>query len=643
MRSVRVAVTGCTSDFGTVILPRLFADPEVEEVVGIDLREPRVAHAKLRFEREDVRSPRVRELLAGCDAVVHLAFVVVEIHDKGLTHDVNLNGSRNVIEAAHAAGAKRLVIASSVSAYGAHLDNPEPVTEDAFPRGNFDKYYFYDKAEVEHFVEWWLRRHPEAGMTITLLRPVVICGPHFDNPLIERLNTRSTTVAQSPFVFQLLHEDDLADAFYRTIKEDHPGPFNVAPDDALDADDWAAIHGQRLHRLPLPVASVAAEALFRLHLSPLSADWVVASEVRADSTRLRVETGWQPRFTSREAAHVMLLQRGRPILRTHGELHRPEVAEAALAPVTEVVRGWCDEVPGMREATGGAEAFDAALERAEHVFLPFPTGDVHVEVHPADDPGAPAIVFSPGLGGHARFYSPALGALREAGFNVVGVDRPGHGLSQGRRGDAPIDMTLDVLEAVVRYARERFGAAVALAGSSLGGIVSWYALTREPDVAAVVCHNVSHPEIYHEPAMRLKVPALRALARVAPHAPIPIKRVANFDAVALEPRTLAYFAEEPDRVWCWKVTARTVASFFDFAVQRDWSAVETPALVLVGGADEMVTADFTRAVMERSMPPAAELRVLPGAGHLLFHDHLPLAVEQVAGFVREHAAVGALA
>jgi UDP-glucose 4-epimerase len=65
-----------------VIAPLLFADAEVEEVIGIDLRDPRVDHAKLRFEREDVRSPRMAELFGGCEVVIHLAFIVGEIHDK---------------------------------------------------------------------------------------------------------------------------------------------------------------------------------------------------------------------------------------------------------------------------------------------------------------------------------------------------------------------------------------------------------------------------------------------------------------------------------------------------------------------------------------------------------------------------------
>ena len=94
---MRVAVTGIASDFGTVIAPLLFADDGIEEVVGIDLRDPRVDDRKLLFEREDVRSERMRELFEGCESVIHLAFIVAEIHNKELTHSINLGGSKNVI------------------------------------------------------------------------------------------------------------------------------------------------------------------------------------------------------------------------------------------------------------------------------------------------------------------------------------------------------------------------------------------------------------------------------------------------------------------------------------------------------------------------------------------------------------------
>jgi UDP-glucose 4-epimerase len=643
---VRVAVTGIASDFGTVIAPLLFADSEVEEVVGIDLREPRVSDPKLRFEREDVRSPRLRELFNRCEAVVHLAFVVAEIHDKELTHSVNFGGSRNVIDAAFEAGARRLVIASSIASYGVHHDNPMPITEEEFPRGNPDKYYFHDKAEVEHYVEWWERRHPDSPMVITRIRPPFIVGPRFLNPAIERFCLRSITVpAEAGAVgAQFLWEDDLAQAFYLAARNDAPGAFNVGTEDWLSVDQIAEIHGQRVRKVPVKVAAPLVEVLFRLRLSPVSADWVIAGEAIVSAGRIERELGWRARFSSAEAARMLLVQRGRPVLpgKSEGVFARAEVAETTLAPATAALRSWSRTVPGLRDALEGPDDIDRMAERAEHVLIPYQDKQVHLEVHAtgeggheADGSGAPTLVFSPGIGGHARFYLPVLGRLCDEGFNVVAIDRPGHGLSEGRRGDCPIDEILDVLEDAVRYARERFEGPVALVGSSLGGIIGWYALAREPDVAAVVCHNIAHPAVPHEPSARLKVPVLKRLARLAPLAPVPIKRIADFEALSRSPEILDHFRRELDGTWCFRITARSAASLFTYEPPVDWSQVETPVLVLIGEQDEMVSARFTEEVLAAGKPPNTELRVVPGLGHLLFHDHLAEVLPSVVAWLNE--------
>ena len=177
-------------------------------------------------------------------------------------------------------------------------------------------------------------------------------------------------------------------------------------------------------------------------------------------------------------------------------------------------------------------------------------------------------------------------------------------------------------EGAIHYARSRFGGPVALMGSSFGGIISWYALTREPDVEAVVCHNIAHPGVLHEPSMRFKVPALVRLARVAPLAGVGIKRLANFEKVAHAPEILDYFRREIDAIWCWKITARSAASLFTYRSQIDWSQVYTPVCVLVGEDDQMVSPAFTEQVVRKGRPPNVDVRILPGLGHLLYHDHL---------------------
>ncbi len=632
---MRVAVTGIASDFGTVIAPLLFDDPEIEQVIGIDLREPSASDSKLSFEREDVRSPRLAELFADCEAVIHLAFVVDEIHDKDETHSINLGGSKNVIASALAAGAERLVIASSVASYGTHSDHEIPITEDQFPRGNPDKYYFYDKAEVEHYIEWWLARNPDASMAITRIRPPIIVGPAFTKDFMGRLFGRSLVLPDSSKKFQFLWQSDLAQAFYLAAKRPSPGAFNVGTDDWIGVRELADVHGQRLRRIPHRVAKTAADALFKLRMSQVSSAWVTTGEPIVSPAKARRELGWQPRFTTAEAARIALIQRGRPIMpgQSGDVFALKHVAEEALAPITERLRDWATAVPGLCSALDSSSDIDRFAERVEHASIGYRDLALHLELHAADNEGVPTLVFSPGMGAYARFYLPLLGKLCDSGFNVVAIDRPGHGLSEGRRGEGSMDQILDVVEATVRFARGRFGGPVALVGSSLGGIIDWYALTREPDVEAVVCHNIARPDVLPDLAARLKVPGIRKLARIAPRARVPIKQMADFGKVSRDPLILDYVDRQLDQIWCWNLSAGFAASMFDYRPPLDWRAVRTPALVMVGAEDEMVTAEYTRKVLAAGTPLATEVEIIPGMGHMLFFDHLDEALPKLVGWL----------
>lgn len=84
----------------------------------------------------DIRAPdQVRRALAGVEVVFHLAAlprVARSVADPFGTHLVNVNGTLNVLSAAHEMGIRRVVFASSSSVYG---DTPTlPKHEDMNPR-----------------------------------------------------------------------------------------------------------------------------------------------------------------------------------------------------------------------------------------------------------------------------------------------------------------------------------------------------------------------------------------------------------------------------------------------------------------------------------------------------------------------------
>jgi UDP-glucose 4-epimerase len=624
---VKVALTGAAGDFGTAITRLLLPDERITEVVGIDVAPLRLEHEKLRWERRDVRSPELREHLDGAEAVVHLAFMLVPGHDLDAAHEINVEGSRNVLEAAAEAGARRLVVASSLSAYGAPAPGLGPVDDDAFPAGTPERFYFREKAQVEHLLDWWQAAHPDSGMTITRLRPGFIYGPDFDNPALALMGSPLAVLPDDGGRTQLIHQDDLAGAFREAIVRDAPGPFLLVTDDSVSHEDLAAISGGRVIRVPVRAVELALDAAHALRLSPVSSEWAVSGDRVGRLGRAREVLGWEPFATSRESAHVMLLQRGRPVRYLDGPPRR-EVLERALEVATGKLRQWSREVPGM----GGLDV-DSAIAEADHEFISHRRTRVHLEVHEAG-PADPTVVLTHGMGAHARLYTPLAARLREHGYNVVIVDRPGHGLSEGRRGECTVDRALDVLEEAVRFARSRYAGPVVLGGSSLGGILTWYALTREPDVDAAFCHFVAHPTVFPDRARRIKLAPLRALARAAPAAPVPVKLVADFDAIAEDPRVQAYWSDEVDGLYCFRNSARSIAGLFEFTPALDWSRVATPTLVVIGERDRMTTPEYVERVLECSAPPRTAYRKLAGRAHLLPIEDLDALTSEIVDWTR---------
>ena len=124
------------------------------------------ARGTLSLDRESVDA-----LVAGADVVVHLAFIIFGDHDEA--HRVNLEGSRNVFEAAAAAGARRLVYTSSVAAYGFDEGDRGWLTEDMPAAGSEGFYYSAHKAELEDVLAEALAGSSTGAY---VFRPCIVAG-----------------------------------------------------------------------------------------------------------------------------------------------------------------------------------------------------------------------------------------------------------------------------------------------------------------------------------------------------------------------------------------------------------------------------------------------------------------------------------
>jgi UDP-glucose 4-epimerase len=301
----RVAITGCSSRFAQVLLPLLQEDPEIEQIVGIDLAPPSITCEKLQFHQRDIRSPQLGELFANCDMLVHLAFVVTRPYALPLAEaaSINLAGTWNVCRAAAEAGVRKLVVSSSVAAYGILPDNPDALLEESPLRGLYTDFYY---SQHKHANEIWLDGLQLAfpALLITRLRPCIVMGAHQTGLglLVSSNRVHFTSAESYQERLQFVHEDDLASAFHATIRHDLPGAYNVVGDGAESLPKIAETIGLQVVEIPREMLLAEVEKLWKAGQSSAGPEWLWGEgSILCSNAKLKATGHWLPRYTTVES------------------------------------------------------------------------------------------------------------------------------------------------------------------------------------------------------------------------------------------------------------------------------------------------------------------------------------------------------
>jgi nucleoside-diphosphate-sugar epimerase len=325
-----VAVTGPTGDVGRAAMRALERSRDVAAIRALGRRalDPAAeGWRKTTYLRGDVLDrDAVGELVAGADAVVHLAFAIMGAGgDEG--HRVNLEGSRNVFSATVAAGVPRLVYTSSVAAYGFHAGGPPLLTEEISPRGTDAHAYSAEKAAVERLLSDVTRGSATAVYTF---RPCIVAGPDAlmmiesipyvqlgermpsaVRRLLESAPVLKPVIPDNGVSFQLVHHDDVASALRSAaLGRGKPGVYNLAAPGTLTMRDLAADLGW--YAIPVPELAVdaAAELAGRLPFVPEKAQWINALRVPVlmDTAKAQRELRWRPRYGARETLRATIAE-----------------------------------------------------------------------------------------------------------------------------------------------------------------------------------------------------------------------------------------------------------------------------------------------------------------------------------------------
>ncbi|WP_146360570.1 NAD-dependent epimerase/dehydratase family protein [Arthrobacter yangruifuii] len=325
---MRVAVIGATGNVGTAILRRLAAARSERgdlEVVGIARRIPDTSlppYDDVEWHSVDIGDTgnvgRLTEALRGTDAVIHLAWLIQPNRDEAELHRVNVQGTENALAAAAAAGVRQFVCASSVGAY-----SPAPkdrLTDESWPaRGIASSHYSRHKGEQEALLDRFELEYPE--IAVARLRPGLIfssdagseIGGYFVGRLIPKffLNRLSLPLVPLPaeFVFQAVHADDIADAYWRVVDQRAEGAFNIAADPIITPELLAGVLGaKRVLNVPVKLVRAVVGLTWAAHLQATDPGWIdmAAGAPVMDTTRAREVLGWQPRRTSLESLKYVL-------------------------------------------------------------------------------------------------------------------------------------------------------------------------------------------------------------------------------------------------------------------------------------------------------------------------------------------------
>lgn len=311
-----VAITGPTGQIGQAVVRALERAREVSCVLGMARRPFDPSEHGLRkvsYRRGDVLDrAAVADLVAGADVVVHLAFVIMGSVRE--SRAVNLGGSRNVFDAAAAAGVERVVYASSVAAYGFDRESPQPLTEEVRARGSASHYYSAQKAQVEALLDRTLNGCHTAAY---VFRPCIVGGPdapllleslpytqladRLPRPLLHvlgRMPVLKPVLPDAGVPFQLVHHDDVASAVRTAVLgRGRPGVYNLAGPGQLTIRQLAEELGW--HSIPAPrlALDALAETIAHLGFLPSQAQWIAAlrTPVIVDTAKTRRELRWRPK------------------------------------------------------------------------------------------------------------------------------------------------------------------------------------------------------------------------------------------------------------------------------------------------------------------------------------------------------------
>lgn len=298
-----VLLTGADNPLGKIVLKRFGSAPDVGRILtasdGPPTRGRKVRHLKV-----DPASEKVVDFLQKekVDTIVHLESV--SPHGEGESaFERNVLSTMTLLGAAAEASVRHVILRSSYSVYGAQHTNPNFIPETRKARGEVAGSLHRNVVDVERYAQEFLKNFTEIGLTI--LRFAHIVGPTFNSRFMQylKLPVCPILLGFDP-LFQLLHEEDAADAVLAALRSDAFGPVNIAPNGVVPLLKILRFLKKEMMGIPHLPLNASERLLSTLKKLPFDAGFLRFS-CCLENERMKTELGFVPKRTSGETLRAL--------------------------------------------------------------------------------------------------------------------------------------------------------------------------------------------------------------------------------------------------------------------------------------------------------------------------------------------------
>jgi UDP-glucose 4-epimerase len=301
----RVLIVGVTGGVGRLLARRLL---ERHEVIGVDADPWTARPPGVPFYQLDIRKRALEEVFRKeqPSSVVHMGFVRHFRSRLSERYDVNLRGTRNLLEQCQAHGLRQVVVVSSGYVYGAFAENPFFMDEESPLSASRNYPEIRDLVEVDTLTTAFMMKF--TGIQTAVLRPVNTLGYYARNAIGTYLRMRRVLVMTgfNPMM-QFIHEEDLARAIAISVDKGLGGVFNVTGAGEVPLRTAIRETGGRPLSVPEPVARVLIAQVHRMGMFPLPPGAIdyIKYTCTISGTRFIRATGFRPVFGLRETFRTL--------------------------------------------------------------------------------------------------------------------------------------------------------------------------------------------------------------------------------------------------------------------------------------------------------------------------------------------------